>query len=297
VIFSEDALEYGIFTYGQARECGHRDREIRRRIRRGTWVPGGRGRLEVAGRAEQRGDDLLRAVIAFGPKAIASHASAAQVLGWELLEHEATHHVTVPRNHRCRSMSGVRLHRRNTLETEQAATGVLPMTCPAVTALDLAATLERAAAVVALDSALRSGNVTRTDLLLELSRREYWPSHRRCAAAVDLSDGNSASPPESLARLLFSDAGLPIVPQFDVWDGDQWLARVDFALPRSRTAVEIDGFDHHATREQLAADHRRQNGLLLAGWTVLRYTGSEVKTDPERLLAEVRASHRRGGGG
>jgi hypothetical protein len=63
--------------------------------------------------------------------------------------------------------------------------------------------------------------------------------------------------------------------------------RVDLAAKRRsgpyvlRLAIECDGFAfHHATKEQVEYDAKRDRALLRAGWRVARYPGSEIHRDP-----------------
>jgi very-short-patch-repair endonuclease len=61
------------------------------------------------------------------------------------------------------------------------------------------------------------------------------------------------------------------------------LYRLDFAFlhPDGRKlCVEVDGHDYHErTKEQARSDRQRDRRLMLDGWRVLRYTGSEVWGD------------------
>jgi len=43
-----------------------------------------------------------------------------------------------------------------------------------------------------------------------------------------------------------------------------------------KVAIEIDGSKFHRTTEQLNNDYKRERFLLLQGYTVIRFTGSEV---------------------
>lgn len=241
----------------------------------------------MVGRIEQRGDHIVRAALAFGQHAVASHASAAQVLGLELLDEPVAVHVTVPRNHRREALAGVRLHRRDVPARSIRTVGILPVTEPNYTALDLAALLPHQAAVITLDSGLRLRSVRRTDLVAELGTRSTWPTRPAMQAAVAAADGRSESPPESIARLLFLQAGLPVIPQYEVFDDGSWIARVDFALEAIRTALEIDGFRWHSSPEAFQADHDREMALRMAGWSVLRISADDVLTRPQTVLANV----------
>ncbi len=59
--------------------------------------------------------------------------------------------------------------------------------------------------------------------------------------------------------------------------------RVDFAMlcGDAKVAVECDGHDfHERTKEQARRDKKRDRDLTAAGWTVVRFAGSEIWRDP-----------------
>lgn len=60
--------------------------------------------------------------------------------------------------------------------------------------------------------------------------------------------------------------------------------RVDLMWPAERCAVEIDGPEHRGSLKY-AADRRRDNGLTLDGFAVLRFTNEEILDDPLQVLA------------
>jgi hypothetical protein len=62
--------------------------------------------------------------------------------------------------------------------------------------------------------------------------------------------------------------------------------RVDLMWPAERCVVEIDGPDHRGILKY-AADRRRDNGLTLDGFAVLRFTNDEIVDDPHRVLAVI----------
>lgn len=66
--------------------------------------------------------------------------------------------------------------------------------------------------------------------------------------------------------------------------------KIDFAIRMDDVflAIELDGHDfHEKTKEQAAHDKKRERHLVASGWTVLRYTGSEVYADPDGCFAEA----------
>ena len=64
--------------------------------------------------------------------------------------------------------------------------------------------------------------------------------------------------------------------------------RVDLMWPAERCVVEIDGPDHRGSLKY-AADRRRDNGLTLDGFAVLRFTNDEIDDDPARVLGVIEA--------
>lgn len=68
------------------------------------------------------------------------------------------------------------------------------------------------------------------------------------------------------------------------------LERLEPGKPTTkvRFVVEIDGHDYHErTKEQAARDRLRDRMFTQAGYTVLRYTASEVYNDPVTVTEEL----------
>ncbi len=72
---------------------------------------------------------------------------------------------------------------------------------------------------------------------------------------------------------------------------------IDVAFEARRLAVEVDGWAWHCDVDRFAHDRRRQNALVLAGWTVLRFTWHDLMSRPKEVVAEIRAALRRAGDG
>lgn len=56
--------------------------------------------------------------------------------------------------------------------------------------------------------------------------------------------------------------------------------RVDILMPPD-LIVEVDGHEFHSTKEQRQADCVRDQDLMLAGYRVVRFTGSQVWADAQ----------------
>jgi very-short-patch-repair endonuclease len=60
-------------------------------------------------------------------------------------------------------------------------------------------------------------------------------------------------------------------------------------------AIEVDGWNTHGTPRALDSDLDRQNGLVLRGWRVLRFTWKQVTQRPDEVAATIRAALRASG--
>ena len=88
---------------------------------------------------------------------------------------------------------------------------------------------------------------------------------------------------------LLRDADLPRpMLQYEVYDGDRFVARPDFAYPEHRVAIEADSFRYHDTRQSFDAERARGNELLALGWQVLRVTAKHLAEDPDGVATWVR---------
>jgi very-short-patch-repair endonuclease len=63
------------------------------------------------------------------------------------------------------------------------------------------------------------------------------------------------------------------------------IYKVDFTY--NKCAVEIDGHEFHKTKEQREKDYIRERYLMRQGYTVIRFTGTEVFLHPEECVREM----------
>jgi very-short-patch-repair endonuclease len=169
----------------------------------------------------------------------------------------------------------------------------IPVTSVPRTLLDLA-TIEREASVErCLDDALRRRLVS----LPFLTRWLQDPCRVGCLGAAMIERlvdaryerGVTESPLEQDVLKLLRKAGLPGPRlQYQVRDGGRIVARLDFAYPEHRIAIEADGFRYHADRRAFDADRARANELQARGWLILRVTSKHLEEDPEGVTAWVR---------
>ncbi|MGY1808499.1 endonuclease domain-containing protein [Blastococcus sp. SYSU D00669] len=281
----------GPLTRAAALAAGLDDRRLRQpaflRLSRDTYLP----------RAlEDDVDARVAAVLMTAPAgAVASHRTAAAL--WDIaipLADRADRRVDliVPSGGRAESRADRRIHRLDLATDERTQRRSQPVTTLARTWRDLAAVLEPPALLAVTDQVHRRLSGV-APLREQLSRR---PRGRGCARArlvLPLADPRAESPMESVVRWIFDAGGLPAPDlQYVVRDGaGAFLARADFAWPDQRVMVEFDG-DLHRERDVFVRDVRRQNSVVAAGWTPLRYTSADALGRPDDMVAEVRRALR-----
>ena len=60
------------------------------------------------------------------------------------------------------------------------------------------------------------------------------------------------------------------------------------AFPELRIAIEVDGWAHHSDVDRFRHDRQRQNTLVALGWTVLRFTWTDLTDRPAYVIATIR---------
>jgi hypothetical protein len=219
--------------------------------------------------------------------AIAGHSAAA----WYGAPFAGAHDsVTVirPPDVEWKGPRGVRVHRSQSPFAVLTDDDGVPVTSALRTAWDVAALEPLGTAVAAIDAMLRTGAVSPDELsAMSRSGGGQW-GITRVRRVLELVDPRAESPPESRVRVALVLAGLSPVPQFDVFDGDEWLGRVDLAFPEAKIAVEYEGA-YHFEDEQIVQDDARYARLRAAGWTVIRVSAIDLR-DLDAVVARVRAA-------
>lgn len=162
----------------------------------------------------------------------------------------------------------------------------LPRTGPVHTAVDLLRRSPVDDGVVLLDRLVSAGLADLAAVRAATTGLSKVRGSKRAREAAALAGGLAESPQETRLRLLLTRADLPApVAQFRVLDDDGFVARMDFAYPDRRIAIEYDGL-WHAEPGQFAKDRRRLNRLSAAGWRVVFVTAADLR-HPQRLLARI----------
>ncbi len=276
----------GLFTTADAHQCGYTDFQIRRRVAAGDWQRILGRVLAPAGRAIT--PHLVdRAISLALPDGVLAGASAARLHGIPV---QTPISCVLTRSKAQLGRPGVRVLRDPVARPDVTALDGLLVTSRARTVFDLLRTLPIGHARDLLDTALQRRWIT----LPELAARVRAHAGRRDAPTLvglvrHAADG-AQSAAERLAVNLLRSAGLT------GWAANQEIrnpagmviARGDLVFPAQRLVVEIDGRAHHVSPEQFQRDRERQNRLVGAGWTVLRFTWLDLTRHPHRTVALIR---------
>lgn len=240
------------------------------------------------------GDRAAAACRMLGPKALASHGTAAVLWGLEVpvtLQSDSRPHVLVPMGFSVRPGVPAVLYRTRCLGPPDAAVlGRAPVTTVARTLVDLAV-IDADAYARAFDDALARHLVRLGELRSVLARVGV---QGRAGGGVVLSSigiwdgGGIESPAEALlARWILRNKLPAPVRQLEVADARARRARLDCAWPRLRVALEVDGYAFHREAGSFVADRRRDSWLASLGWTTLHTTVPELRDGAADLLAAL----------
>jgi very-short-patch-repair endonuclease len=255
----------------RALERAHREGLVTR------LLPGTYALTGIAGELSTR----VLAVCVWQPDAVIVGHAAAHLTFWPALR---VGDIDVARDARPPHALGYVFHERRIDTADVLESGGVRVTRPALTAVDLAQTLggdaldtvlrSRAARIADLWDVLdahpgRRGNVARRRLLIE-SRDEPWSAAERLGHTILRHHRIRGWKANYEVRV----------------SGRKYF--IDVAFPGAHVAIEIDGRFHEDDRTVFEADRYRQNGLVRAGWQVLRFTYAMLLHEPEYVISAIR---------
>jgi predicted transcriptional regulator of viral defense system len=271
--------QYGVVSFRQLRELGFskgaigraRQAERLHRLHQGVYAVG-HAALSDHGRC-------MAAVLACGPRAVLSHRSAAWLWGF-LPACPLKPEVSIPNSGRPRP--AIWAHRIAPLEAwERRISERMPVTSPARTLLDLAASNRGRRLQQAIEKAKRLDKLDLAEVDELLGRRRGAAGTKRLRDGVEIYRDAAFS--RSRAELLFLDlvkrAGLPR-PALNMFVAGH---EIDAYWEAERFAVEVDGWDTHRTRQAFEADPLRQENLKLAGIDSIRITARRIEREPKAV--------------
>lgn len=291
------ADQHWVVSAGQAHGTGLSYDEIARRCRAGTWQRLYRGVYLLdpdlySGGQLPRLTRVAAGVLAAGPRAVASHHSAAELLGLPTFGDERIH-VSVPGDAARHQQDDLVVHQMRVPPSEHLHLDGIPCTSVLRTLADTVCTSPRFEAVAVVDSALNQSMLTDGELPTVAAMIRGRPGCVAGRGYLREADGRAQSPAETRVRLVCADGNVaPDVLQHPVRDrGGTLLGYADLAWLAEQLAVEVDGAGPHGLLRALFRDRHRQNDFTTAAWRIVRFTWADTYR-PGYVLATVRAALR-----
>ena len=278
-----------VVTYRQLRADGVTADQTSRQVAAARWQVFGNAVLLHNTEPTRRQAELI-ALINCGPRAVLTSFTTAEragLRGWERPEI----HVLAPAGTARPQIPGIRLHRVGDWSRAQIVPGRrLHRLAPALVIAASSFARPRPACAI-LAAAVQQRLLLPSDLA-EALHRAPRTRHRRdlILATADIAQGAEALSEIDFARLC-RGAGLP-EPEWQAIrrtaDGKRRYLDAEWRRPDGRPlAVEVDGAIHLAV-ERWSADQLRQNELVIAGAVVLRFPSVVVRTEPARVIDQLR---------
>lgn len=286
--------QYGVISLDQALGVGLTRPMIDHRLVAGRWGQVLPGVYRLAGTSSSWEQILMAACLHAGEGSAASHRAAAALWRLQGVDVRVVEIVT-PRRLR---HPGVLAHRTRVPRRRLTRVGAIPVTDPARTLLDLGAVVPPPVVGDALDDALRRRLVDVRALRRLVEADGARGRNGTGVLRAHLVDRNPRhAPAESvletrLAALLRASTLPPPVQRHEVRVGGRVVARVDFAWPDAKVAVEADGYRFHSGKRAWSKDAARRNVLTAAGWRVLHVNWDGLRDRPETVLADIRRALR-----
>ena len=277
----------GVFTLAMARAAGLTRAAVRHRIARGRWRHVvGQAYVDLSVAPPTRQTDLQRRAIGASlswPGSIVCLRTAAMLYGLPVAEDGETHVVVSDRR---RPTAGLTPHRMRLAPGEVSARPSFRLTSRPRTVVDCLMQLPRREAESLMAWVLTRDVVGHDELARATESRAGHRGVAQLRALVaDTADGAIGALERRLhelldeARITGWSANEPIVVDGVI------VARADVLFRAERVIVEVDGRAYHTDFE---ADRARLNTLALAGYTVLRFTWTQLTTRPQEVVRQIR---------
>ena len=251
--------------------------QIRVRVARGNLFRVYRGVYAVGHIPTAPVAKAAAAVLACGPGAVLSHASAAAL--WGFGTWPKTIEVTAPSALR---RPGIRVHRSTTLVRADRTRHLgIPVTTAARTIMDLSPRHSDEQLARIVNDALISRFMYESHLEALIERHPKQASRLR----QFIRDPLSRSWFERVFRPWLKRYALP-QPEFNVRIGRY---EADVYYPRERLIVELDGYDFHRTRLAFENDRERDAHMLHNGIATIRITTRRIENASAREAARLHA--------
>jgi hypothetical protein len=292
------ARQHGVVTSRQCQIAGVSPDVIKTLCRDKRWLRLDRAvylvDADLLADAPPRLSVIQAALLSAGPTAVAVLDTAAELQGIAGLRRSDLVHLSLPGPHarpRRPTEPGVRLHQLVLRPGDTTIVEGMLATNPVRTVADLMLRVDRLTAVSLLDSGLNRRILVPDDLPAVAACLARRRGARRARPWLAEADARAESPLETRVRLRARDGGVaPDELQFRVrdWAGNI-VAVADLAWTWARVIGEADGAEAHDNPVAIFRDRKRQNDIVRAGFTPLRFTWEDT-LDPNYIPRVVQAA-------
>jgi very-short-patch-repair endonuclease len=144
------------------------------------------------------------------------------------------------------------------------------------------------AALELASRAVVQGRISAAELRAANDRLTWMAGRPQLERIVTELETGSRSEAERRLRELVEKAGLTgWVAGLEATAGRR-VYHLDLGFGEERLAIEADGRAFHTNPRAFQVDRERQNDLVAAGWTVLRFTWEDIVHHPERVVERIR---------
>ena len=159
------------------------------------------------------------------------------------------------------------------------------------TLVDLAGLVAEDALEAALEDAIRRGLTTAKHLRWVCGQRK-GKGAKGIKKLRRLLDNSGPRITESQFEMrLFQalrKASLPVPErQYEIRDGGKIIARVDFAYPWAKVAIEADSYMFHSGRDAWESDLDRRSALTAMGWLVIHVTHRQMRLGMDVVVKRI----------
>ena len=267
-------------------------RQIAKRKQQGIWRSPRRGVVAINGSPRSWRQEVRAVVLSCGPGVAASHATALRLWGVDVPIRLADGIHVSGRLNRMVRLDGVDHHRSGSFEPDDLVERWgIACTSPVRTLIDVSSSLRIDELGTTLDELMRRGLVDLEHLRDRVMSMRPAPGRSIKKLKIVLSgrlrgfDAGESALETRIARVMAKGGIRPPVQQHPVVIGGRRY-RLDFAWPDRKIFLEGNGFGFHSMASDLDRDARRQNALVIDGWTPIELTWR--MTDAE-MLATLRS--------
>jgi hypothetical protein len=287
VVRTVAARQHGVVTAAQCRRAGLSENQVKRLCRYRRWLRLNEGvyliDADVLEDEPPRQALIRAAVFSGGPHAVAVLQTAAELHGIAGMGRDDVVHVSLPgafARPRRYADPGIRLHQFVFRPGDLTTVDGIAVTNAARTLADLMLRVDRFTAVCLLDSGLNRRILNAHEVELVRAHLRGRRGALRARPWLAEADERAESPLETRVRLRATDGGVPPDElQFRVRDASGNVVAIgDLAWVRARVIGEADGAEAHDNPTAIFRDRKRQNDIIGAGFTPVRFTWADTLT-------------------